>query len=458
MGDFKIESFKYGLDSRRDVLSSVAGTLEVLDNSFVNAGGQLEKVKAFERFAILSDFDSNGDRAIFDLLSTDAGLLVFSHALAFGASITQGQPTLTSAIPVGLVLMQIKHPSLVNDAAITYDRTYHRITSIAFSISHNGKAYVSAIFADTRTYLYYDGTLIQDSVNGMVLEGRTTLADLSDDLTRQFGYIDWSATANTDENGVAQNGSTTVLSPQTNYFGVVNSETSTLGFFGNRFISQDIAPVEGVKAVAGFLISVNTGPFNVSAPNQVSAVTPTIDLCGGDVVALGSAALTAAAISQAVNDFTNVHGYTSVVVGANVFVYAPLNYDVSVPFDLTVTGATTTTPSASPTGLTGTLSPDPQIFERIVSAPGVYTVGLPVSIHLTGTSGALGYTWSELGIPSGISFPFVNQGSSVDFRKLNMPVNTSVIGNFKVEVTDASVLAFTLFFTVKLTCTYNSGG
>jgi len=196
MSDFKIESFKYGLDSRGDDLSSVSGTLTFAENCFVNAGGELEKIKAFDRFARLDMFDSNGDPAYYDLISTEAGLVSFTHALEFGASVTQGQPTLASATPAGIVRVQLKHPTLVNDSTENYDRTLHRLTAVTFSINFNGKSFACGQFSDGRKFLYYDGTLIQHSANGIVMENRTALSDLGNDLLRQLQAINWNGLAN----------------------------------------------------------------------------------------------------------------------------------------------------------------------------------------------------------------------------------------------------------------------
>jgi len=467
MSSFPINSFKYGLDTRRDVLDAQAGTLAVLENGFINVGGEIEKRKAFDRYARLDlCFDSNGDPGFFGLESTDAGLASFSHALEFGASVTQGQPTLTTTTPATIVRIQLKHPSLVNDSSITYDRTYHRLTNVPFSFTYRGKAFAAGTFSDGRTYLYYDGNLIQDSVNGMVFEGRTTLADLGEDLARQFDSIGWDATENIDENGVAQNGSVIVNSPQSNYFSALNSETSVLGYFGNRLISQDIAETPGVRAVAGFEITVNTGPFTVVAPNQASATTPTIDLCGGPVTALGTAVLTATAIVASINDLTSVHGYSAIqattagpVLTANVYVYAPLGYDVSVPLDLTVTGATTAAPSVAVSGMFAVLTPANPSIERIVATPGTYNVGANCSAVVSGATGTISFLWSEVtGGISGITLVGPFNTSSIAFRKA-LVENTRVTGNFQCLITETSTgNVITKFFTVTLICTYNSGG
>ena len=73
--------------------------------------------------------------------------------------------------------------------------------------SFDGKTIAVAQFADGNQFLYYDGELVQQSANGLVLAGRTAVADLANDLERQFEPIGWEVDANVDENAVAQDGS-----------------------------------------------------------------------------------------------------------------------------------------------------------------------------------------------------------------------------------------------------------
>lgn len=46
-----INNFKYGLDSRRDALTSVPGTLAAIVNGHINAGGEIEQRFSFARDA-----------------------------------------------------------------------------------------------------------------------------------------------------------------------------------------------------------------------------------------------------------------------------------------------------------------------------------------------------------------------------------------------------------------------
>lgn len=251
MKEFTVASFKFGLDTRKDVLSSQPGTLVTCENASINPGGEIEKRKTFDLFADVSALDDNAshDTGTFGIEVTSAGIVVFGSALTFGTTPSQSQPVLQSAMPAGITYQQLKHPSLTNDLTETYDRTLHRVTSIPFSENFNGNAFVAAKFADGRTFLYYNGTLIQQSTNGVVMEGRTALADLANDLLRQMQAIGWSGEANLNEYGGAQNGSALIKSPISDFFASILTVTSAAGYVGEKQIAQNGGSLLSVTSI-----------------------------------------------------------------------------------------------------------------------------------------------------------------------------------------------------------------
>lgn len=76
-----IKNFKYGLDTRRDVLTSQPGTLVTLENCHINQGAEIESRKAFVPVGTLP---SN----CFDLLATPTGLVTFGSASRGAAGTT----------------------------------------------------------------------------------------------------------------------------------------------------------------------------------------------------------------------------------------------------------------------------------------------------------------------------------------------------------------------------------
>jgi hypothetical protein len=436
MAEFGITSFKYGLDTRKDMLTSQPGTLVTCENAHINPGGEIEKRKAFVEYANVAINDDGGssDQGVFGIESTDAGIIVFGSALLFGASVTQAQPRLQSAIPAGVTYQQLKHPSLANDTSILYSRSIHRITSIPFSENYNGKAFVCALFADGNRFLYYDGSLIQQSANGLVLTGRTTLADLADDLDRQIEAVNWTAIANVnDDETTVQNGSVIVKSPQSDYFSVIPSISSSAGLVGVRDIANDGPATPGVHAIAAFRITVNTGTFTLTAPTNADG-TGTAALTGGAVAVEASATLTATLIVKTVNELTYIHGYSALQgTGADtdvVQIFAPIGYDLgtvaSPDIALTVTPTTgaTAAPGSSPSGLSLLLTPS-SIAKTIATTfqqTGTRSVLVQDSVTATGQGGTgiFSYAWTETipvgGTTSGIQMISDLTSSLMTFR------------------------------------------
>lgn len=408
MKTFALDTFKYGLDTRRDVLTSVPGTLVTIENAHINPGGEVERRKAFVEAYDLTIVDDSsiaitslthlagtvtavsvahglatGEfvnisgavetgynsiynveyivtvtdantftytvpiapsaspatgspvfayQATFGLESTEDGLIVFGSALPYGATPAQSQPIAAAAMPSGITYQQLQHPSIANDSTNTYNRAYHRLKKIVQSLNYNGKAYVIAEFADGRRFLYYDGALVQHSANGLVMTGRTDLADLATDLGRQVVAVGWTADTNVDENDVAENGSVLVDSPASNFFTAIPSHTSASGEIGAKFIGS-VAGTNDVLADAGFTIVNYAQTWDLSIQEDVGPGYTTLvsTLLAAPIVGATSIAATAAAIAQGVNDLTYVHGYTASATATDVVIYAPAGGDVTGP-------------------------------------------------------------------------------------------------------------------------------
>lgn len=74
MKTIDIQNFKYGLDTRRSVLSSQLGTLVTLENAFVNQGAEIEQRKAFVK---VGSIPLGALQPTYDLLATTSGLVTF---------------------------------------------------------------------------------------------------------------------------------------------------------------------------------------------------------------------------------------------------------------------------------------------------------------------------------------------------------------------------------------------
>jgi hypothetical protein len=383
----------------------------------------------------------------FGLVIDSSTFTVFGSSLLFGASVTQSQPTLSATLPAniksGFVInyVQLKHPSLTNDATENYSASLHRMTSLVSARVSNGLSLCVAEFSDGNRFLYYDGELVQHSANGLVLSGRSDVADLSNDVLRQFQVVQWTGIANTDEALATENGSTIINSPSTDYFGADLDSTSTSGLFGVKFISKDDVATPGVRALAKFKVT-NAGTFEVLAPTNIDG-TGSTNLCGGNVTA-GTIADCVTAIIRAINDFTSFHGYSAsatVATADEVQVTAPEGFDITVPIDLTVngTGGGTTGASTGATPFTARFAQRNGQYDSNASAlqgfravtfsqaQQSFLVIASVEVQTTGGAGTTTVTVTPLAGASGEPIR-VNQG-------LN---NTSPVG-FSANLTLASI-------------------
>ena len=428
MATFKIPSFKFGLDTRREQLTSNAGTLLTASNVVVNEGGELAKRGKFFEASNLAGLDDVPQSCYFSGTFVDGGFYVFGSALIRDSSAAQGQPiaqTVLSSYFTTITYQQLKHPSIANDVGVTYDNSIHRMTSLIFADGFNGKTIVLAGFADGRKFLYYDGSLVQNSANGIVMTGRLTLADLGDDLLRQLEAFGWLGDANVDTDGSAQDGSVMVKSPASDYFVSSAVETSVSGFLGGLNFQVDQPNTPAVKAFASFRITANTGPFSITAPANVDG-TGTVDLCGGSVSVAGSINLTAAAITSLINGLTSFHGYNSQTNGGDtVFVYAPLDFDVSPnpAIVLTVTpDASVTAGAGNPDDFSISVSPSVILGEATAVAPfaGLVVVKASAQVSINGPDTSYLYQWNyaTANTTRKIKFGNVNTESTMVFQTL----------------------------------------
>ncbi len=243
-----LPNFKYGLDTRRDALSSLPGTLAIALDGHINAGAQFVKRKAFVRDTTAFPSYTRG------LEDTDTGLVTFggipleleilsrsrtsnvanlkldtaynhTQFIAIGDSVivagvtgdtayngtyvvtsvnpisvsyantgpdevsTTSAGTLvwsnTTKLPTGVSYQVLEAPQGITGAVTAV------LGSIPFSCNYLGKAFAIARFS-SGTFCYYDGELVQQSRAGQVLRietGDETVSDLSRDLAFQINDL-----------------------------------------------------------------------------------------------------------------------------------------------------------------------------------------------------------------------------------------------------------------------------
>lgn len=138
-----IENFQYGLETRRAALVSKLGSLSRAVNSHINQGGEVENRKLFATIALPT--------TCFGLEWVNSPIDGY-NLVAFG-SVADPIPALT---PVGY--QRLQHP----DGSTA-------MVGVVHSTIFADKPFVIAEFADGKYFVYYNGSLIGDFVNGLVL-------------------------------------------------------------------------------------------------------------------------------------------------------------------------------------------------------------------------------------------------------------------------------------------------
>jgi hypothetical protein len=215
------------------------------------------------------------------------------------------------------------------------------MTGVVFSCNYGGKAFVCAEFG-TERFLYYDGAIVEQSWEGVILAGRTGLATLGTDLERVIeretedddGNATWRVTAND-----TTAGRDLVYSPSGVSFRALTSQESVDGLMGQDTLSHDVAAVVGAQAYASVEFTATDGAtFTVTVPEKADG-TGTYIIADG-IVGTAVIADTIDLIVTAINDLTPTTGYSAKRETTNLIVFAPLDFG-AVTFDLTVdwTGA-----------------------------------------------------------------------------------------------------------------------
>ena len=432
-----LANFKLGLDTRRDVLSSLPGALETLRNGFINAGGEVEKRRSFVRDAV--SFTSG----TFGLQDTDSGLLTFGSAAA------------PASLPTGVSYQRLR-PTIPQGTFIYFPSSEISMTELVYSCNFKGKAFVIATYTDSNSYWFYDGSPILQASNGIVRyyspgSGQDN-SSLSSDLAALIDAISgWNGTANVDNAGTTLDGSTNVKSPQGTYFDATTEENAVSGTLTTYNAGQDSSGTTQTAAKAFFSVVFAAGAtYTVKAPANKDG-TGQVTLASA-IAADTNNAMTAVAIKNAINATTPLYGYTA-EIGANtdqVFVYAPTDWGVT-PNSWSGSGTqaldvTTTGGGGSGSGNTG----DTSAFAVSVSPTlvfGVEDVGFqgpinvistPASVSVVGGKSPFKYTWSEhsLGSGSGMKIDSPNNLSTTFSKFLGR--NQRSVGTFKCTVEDSS--------------------
>lgn len=325
-----LEGFPKGLDARKFNLSAPPGTLTELNNGHLTNGGEIEKRKAFALFANVAITETGAQATAgvrtFGIQKTSTGLTVFGSALPFGTGPTLSQPVLVSAMPAGITYQQLKHPAVTDGE--TFDKTSHAMTSVKSSTSYGGLIYALATFADGNTFGYYDGVLVRDFTDGLImahLNTNTKIATaIKEMVNRTSGYTATNPTAT-----VAQ-----VTGPQGLAYDSAVSDDSA-GTLAVAKVSDPTPPSQALQAIGSF--AVIAGSFSAGTNKITKVEVNGVTITNGAVDWTTSNEVTAGLLAASINLKSSAPEYTAEATGNGVTIKAlaadgdsPNNYEVKV--------------------------------------------------------------------------------------------------------------------------------
>lgn len=301
MGEAKyitLENFGFGLDTRKSMLTSQPGTLLVLNNGHVNQGGELEKRKAF---TVLGGVALPA--GCFGLEISAVGITTFG-SIATPAAFTGGGAF------AGLVNYQRLQSPLGT-----------AMSSVIGSTSFSGDCWVIAAFnAGAEVYAFYNGTLIPDFTDGLILASLNTnaliAAALVTAINRTSSVTGYSAVQdvgpNTNELEITGTigGSFSSGLSKTSAAGVVTATESA--------VSTQSSP--GVAASGQFQV---VGGDHSAGVNKVTTVSINGTAClSSSVDWITSNNQTAQNLASNINGHSGTSGYTAQATGSVVSLFA----------------------------------------------------------------------------------------------------------------------------------------
>jgi hypothetical protein len=364
-----IEDFRLGLDRRKSILTAAAGSLWVLRNAHITAGGEIHKRKAFVPDKTLPAGQTKG------LAVLAEGIFVFGHAATPGG------------VPAGVTYQRLQHP------------TGEALSKVLDYDVFDGKIYVTAQFADGSVFHFYDGARVVDWYDGSAraafavrggpnaggVRPSTSFnvtagtAGAGTGATTSFQITGGTAGAGNQITSVtvggvnilgapvlwttSNNNTATLVAAQINSFAsnpefAAVASTNTVTITGPIGTAQNgVVPVVTVGGTA--TASAPAALSGGALPNQITSITVnSVDILGTPVLWTTSNNNTAALVAARINAHTSSPDYTATSTGATVTILGPIGSGSNgfVPA-ITANNVTTSTPAAFAGGVaTATIS------------------------------------------------------------------------------------------------------
>lgn len=297
MSVFKIQNWKFGLDTRRSELTSQPGTLETAENVHINQGAEIEKRKAFVLSGI-NAFSSN----------------VFGLDVASGSLVAFGSAAVESVtVPTNVTYVQCAHPT---DTSIY-------MTALICSCEFGGQAFCIAKFSDGNYFWFLNGNIIPASMAGQVFTVGGSVQTTAQIAKQMWNILSGSAFVNAGITVDSMNNAGTGFNISTAY-GVTWAPVTTItpnpngsgsGTITTALLSTGVAPV-AASTGAGVLTlyAGTTGSvtlLNVVTPGNTYKLLSTAVSFNTNVVntiaALASAITTQHASSLLVTTWTSTN-------------------------------------------------------------------------------------------------------------------------------------------------------
>ena len=286
-----IEDFKYGIDRRRPRFAGVPGTLWDARNCHLSRGGDIERCRAF--------------KPIFTGLDDTYGLGVIG-----GQVYVFGSADLAASMPVGVHYQRLQAPGTPAMTRVLDVKTF------------DNKFYVIAEYANGNRYHFYDGTRVSswDTVAAALATALLTYRALALEVGLSSAVkvdpVDDGLIVTAAVPGTAF----TITATAVNGAGV-NDQTA--------LVTQIVANVVGsgaVEATASLMVTGGSFDPGVNRIADIRVKPPgglEQSILPGPVDWVSSDATTVVALALAINESTDLHGYSASAAGSDLTVTAP---------------------------------------------------------------------------------------------------------------------------------------
>ena len=216
---------------------------------------------------------------------------------------TLSRPVLASAMPAGVTYQQLQHPAVADGE--TYVAASHAMTAVLSSTSYAGLIFALATFADGNTFGYYDGTLVRDFTDGLIMAHLNTNTKIATAIKEMVNRSERYTATNPSVN-VAR-----VTGPLGLYFGTSASDDSA----GTLTASKVSDPTIGTAARRAI------GSFRVIAGSNSAGVNEITNIEVGPSGGAFTSIMTAADV-----DWTNSNEFTAALLAASINTAAVAGY------------------------------------------------------------------------------------------------------------------------------------